>query len=791
VNPGAGGAFTCVAASPTGIILVGSDIGGVYRSDDHGVTWENIGYLNGGLEKCYVASVAIDNLSGGVVHLGTDGGLYRSTNGGKTFTVKMSDGFWSALAVAPSDGHIVYGASQSAYNTLDPQIYRSTDQGLTWLYAGSLPAGTRVTKLEVKPSNPSQLFAVSGYEKLLHANTARRALYVSNDAGVTWTDAHGDSTQGGMTGNPWDAIYDPIHPDTIFATSVVGAGNVDESATWSGFTWRGSQSGGVWTQVSAHTGAITARYGSGQVVTIDARRDGPGCTECGTFKSVDFGASWTRVSDMSGWDAGWIGSIAWAYNSGFSGMAKTLRRDPSNWGVMYWITPQFVWRSSDWGASFTNLFTDQVSPGYWKGRGMNNVAPASLAVSGSTVYAGYYDLGIWRSSDAGQSWQASNDVAFTGGWNGRGGNCLTILTDPERANMVWASQGETMSGAWLLRSTDGATPGTWNITVGIPNGFISGLALDPTTPSYNRTVYVSSNGDVYRSVDDGMNWGKVLDCDSCYANAAAGNRIFSGGARGLWRSLDGGVSWTELAPSIFHFGPNPYTLTQAKWSGPHSILIAGDTVYVAVFAKNRGLYRSVDVGDSWTLVRPDNFARKVARDGAGALYLGSSSATNSGGVGASGATGVQISRDAGATWSSLNSGLPWPFAWPIEPMESGGGVRLFVGSPGSGIWTTPVQDGVPVAVGSGGGTALRLVGFRPNPAHERVTVAFSLPASGPASIEIFDVAGRSVVRREVGWMGPGDHQLPLGSGFRPAPGVYTVRLEQGGYRAVARSVVVR
>jgi len=89
------------------------------------------------------------------------------------------------------------------------------------------------------------------------------------------------------------------------------------------------------------------------------------------------------VSDMSGWDAGWIGSIAWAYNSGFSGMAKTLRRDPSNWGVMYWITPQFVWRSSDWGASFTNLFTDQVSPGYWKGRGMNNVAPASLAVSGS------------------------------------------------------------------------------------------------------------------------------------------------------------------------------------------------------------------------------------------------------------------------------------------------------------------------------------------------------------------------------------------------------------------------
>jgi hypothetical protein len=792
VNPGGGGAFTCAAASPTGIILVGSDIGGVYRSSDHGGTWENIGYLNGGLEKCYVASVAMDNLSGWIVHLGTDGGLYRSTNGGKNFSVKVADGFWSAIAVAPSDGNVVYAACESMYNTLDPKVYRSSDQGETWLFMGSLPPGTRVTKLDVKPSNSSQLFAVSGYEKLLGSNSARRALFVSNDAGVTWTDAHGDSTNQGMTGNPWDAIYDPVHPDTIFATSVVGAGNVDESSSWSGFTWRGSQAGGVWTQVSAHTGAVTARYGTGQIVTIDARRDGPACAECGVFKTVDFGATWTRVSDMTGWDAGWIGSIAWAYNSGFSGMAKTLRRDPSNWGVMYWITPQFVWRSSDWGATFTNLFTQQVSPGYWQGRGMNNVAPASLAVSGSTVYAGYYDLGIWRSSDAGQSWQMSNDPAFTGGWSGKGGNCLTILTDPQRPEMVWASQGATMTAAWLLRNTSGALPGQWNITVGVPNGFISGLALDPSSPSWNRTVYGSSNGDVYRSVDDGMNWGSIFNCDSCYVNAASGSRLFTGGARGLWRSLDGGASWTELAPATFHFGPNPYTLTQAKWYGPHSILLAGgDTVYVAVFAKNRGLYRSIDAGNTWTRILADDFAREIVRDDSGNLYFGSSSATNSGGVGTSGATGVQVSHDAGATWSSLNSGLPWPFAWPIQPMNTGGGVQLFVGSPGSGIWTTQVSGGVPVGVGDGARTPLRLVGFRPNPAREHVTVAFSLPTTGPATIEIFDIAGRIVLRRDVGWMGAGDHVLRLGPGFRPAPGVYTVRLDQGAHSAVARSVFVR
>lgn len=794
VNPGAGGAFTCSGTGPGGIIVVGSDIGGVYRSDDHGTTWENIGYLNGGLERAYVSAVAFDPMNGWLVHLGTDGGLYRSTNGAKTFSFVYDGGFWSAIAVAPSNSNIIYAARQSSYSSTDPQIYRSPNQGLNWQYVGSLPAGSRVIKLEVQPNNPSHLFAVSGHEKLCAATRPRRALYVSSNSGTTWTDAHGDSTNGGMTGNPWDASYDPMHPDTIFATSVVGSGNVDESSTWSGYTWRGRQSGGVWTQVSAHTGAIVLRYGTGQIITIDARRDGPGCTECGVFKSVDFGATWTRVSDMSGWDPGWIGSIAWGYNSSFSGMAKTLCRDPSNWAAIYWITPQFVWRSTDWGAHFYNVFSDQVAPGYWSGRGMNNVAPAALSASGTSLYAGYYDLGIWRSFDAGSSWQSSNDAGLTGNWGGKGGNCMTILADPARPNMVWASQGETMTSAWVLRNTNSAFPGGWTVTLGAPPGYITGLALDPASPTSNRTLYVSSNGDVYKSVDDGVNWVRAFDSDSCYVNAANGNTVFTGGPRGLWRSLDGGTTWSELAPATFHLGPNAYTLTQAKWSGPHCIMITGDTVSVAVYGRNRGFYRSVNNGNSWSLMRQDDFAMEIARDDYGSLYLGSSSATSTGGVGTSGATGVQISRNSGVTWTSLNSGLPWPFAWPIETMNEGGGaVRLFVGSPGSGVWTTITAGGVPLAVGDGDGgvSGLRLTGFLPNPARERIAVSFSLPASGPASIEIYDLAGRRLIRREVGWMGPGSHVFMLGSGFKPAPGVYGVRLVQGSYSVQTRAVVVK
>jgi hypothetical protein len=221
-------------------------------------------------------------------------------------------------------------------------------------------------------------------------------------------------------------------------------------------------------------------------------------------------------------------------------------------------------------------------------------------------------------------------------------------------------------------------------------------------------------------------------------------------------------------------------------------MIAGGAVYVTVYGVNRGLYRSLDGGDSWSLLRADDFARDIEQDSYGTLYLSSSSATNAGGTASSGSNGLQLSRDSGATWSSLNDGLPWPFAWSLETVtEPGGMVRLFAGSPGSGFWTMVATGGVPVAVEDAPASGFRLAGFRPNPARERIAVAFSLTNSEPAALEVFDLAGRRLFHREVGEMGPGNHVLPLGASFRPAPGVYAVRLAQGARTRSVLSVVIR
>ncbi len=796
VNPGGGGAFTCAAAGPTGTIVIGSDIAGAYRSTDRGATWTNIGYLNGGLRECYVSAVAFDPATAGIVHLAGEGGLYRSADDGKSFSLRMSGGFWSAVAVAPSDPRTVYAARHSAFDTTDPRIYRSTDRGLTWALVGALPAGTRVLELAVRPNDPARLLAVSGYEDLMSdAGEPRRALYVSGDGGATWADAHGDSTNHGMIGNPWDAAYDPQNPDTIYATSVVGASNPDIASDWSGSTWRGRQAGGIWDRLSSHTGAIAIRRGATggptTLTTIDVARGGPGCAECGSFTSSDGGTTWSRTSDMTGWDTAWNGEVGSSYSAATTGVCRTLGQDLSDARVLYWVTPQFAWMSKDAGASFTRLFTDQPTAGRWRSRGLDNVAPAALSASGSMLYAGFYDLGIWRSLDGGASWQPSNDAAFTGAWLGKGGQCLTILADPARPQVVWAAQGEDEEGTRLIRSEQGGAPGSWAGTTGVPLGFTYGLSLDLGSPVGARTLYVTSNGDVYKSVNDGQSWGLAFNCDSCYVTAGSGPTVFAGGQKGLWRSLDGGATWSETAPGIFHMGPSGSALESAQWFGPHDLVIAGPTIYVANYGAGRGLYRSTDAGASWTRILADDFARTIHRDANGALYFGSSSASSAGGDGTAGATGIKVSNDGGATWSSSTSGLAWPFVWPIATVPGGGSVTLFVGSPGSGLFRTQVAAGVPLAVEPSRSEGLRVDGFRPNPARGHVTVAFSLAADGPASLEVLDVAGRRLVHREVGSMGPGNHMLPLGPGFRPAPGVYIVRLLQGDRIASATSVVAR
>jgi len=86
---------------------------------------------------------------------------------------------------------------------------------------------------------------------------------------------------------------------------------------------------------------------------------------------------------------------------------------------------------------------------------------------------------------------------------------------------------------------------------------------------------------------------------------------------------------------------------------------------------------------------------------------------------------------------------------------------------------------------------LALEGLRPNPAVGPLDVSFSLPSALAASIELLDLAGRRVIERQVGSLGPGRHLMRLDPGVPIAPGIYWLRLRQGSQQFLTRAVVMR
>ena len=98
------------------------------------------------------------------------------------------------------------------------------------------------------------------------------------------------------------------------------------------------------------------------------------------------------------------------------------------------------------------------------------------------------------------------------------------------------------------------------------------------------------------------------------------------------------------------------------------------------------------------------------------------------------------------------------------------------------------QVGIPLPGRAAGGLAIRSV--TPNPSHGALRVAFSVPGAGPARIELIDVSGRRVESREIESPNGGEHAIQLAP-ERVAPGVYVIRLTQGGSSVSARTVLTK
>jgi photosystem II stability/assembly factor-like uncharacterized protein len=187
---------------------MGTTGGGLWKTDDLGLTWRNIS--DGFFKTGSVGAVAVSESDPNVVYVGMGehavrgvkthhgDGVYKSTDAGKTWTKLGLDATQhiSRIAIHPKDPNIVYVAAQGALYSHTPErgVYKSADGGVTWKKVLFVDDKTGCVELALDMNNPRVLYAaLNEYGRLpwkVISGGEGSGLYKSVDEGVTWKKIH-------------------------------------------------------------------------------------------------------------------------------------------------------------------------------------------------------------------------------------------------------------------------------------------------------------------------------------------------------------------------------------------------------------------------------------------------------------------------------------------------------------------------------------------------------------------------------------------------------------------------
>src|SRR5216684_9380253 len=230
----ASGRVTSVAVNPKNKFeyYVGVASGGVWKTVNDGTTWTPVFDK----EKSYsIGWVTLDPNDASVVWVGSGesnsqrsvgygDGIYRSDDGGKNWQnlgLKKSEHI-GRVVVDPRDSKVVYVAVEGPLwgPGGDRGLYKSTDRGKTWKAVLTIGENTGVGDVALDPSNPDIVYAAA-YQRRRHVFTLidggpESAIYKSTDAGATW-----NKMRAGLPTNDMGRIglaVSPVDSNVIYAT---------------------------------------------------------------------------------------------------------------------------------------------------------------------------------------------------------------------------------------------------------------------------------------------------------------------------------------------------------------------------------------------------------------------------------------------------------------------------------------------------------------------------------------------------------------------------------------------
>jgi len=671
------GRVTCISVNPTDDkeIYIGAASGGVWHSTDGGVSWEPLFDEQATLS---IGAIAIHPQNPDLIWVGTGEGnprnshnsgrgVYRSQDGGKTWQLMGLEKTKTIhrILLDPYDRSVVYvGAMGSAWGAgKDRGLYKSVDGGASWTKSLYVDENTGIADMVMDPSNPSKIIAATwDYRRRPWTFTSGgpgSGLHMTIDGGENWKEITADDgLPSGELGRIGLAIA-PSDPDRVYALVEAKKNDLYRSED-GGHTWKALKSKGnkgnrpfYYADIYVDPSNENRIYSIHSIITM-SEDGGKTFSELVPWQEVhpDHHAFWINPADPAHLIEGNDGGLAISYNRGDDwrfvenlplGQFYHVNHDmdvPYNiYGGMQdngsWVGPSSIWknggiRNADWrelyfGDGFdvvprpdNNRYGYAMSQGgnvsyYDRETGNNrfikpihpdgehlrynwNAAIAQDPYSDCGVYFG--SQYVHYSSDCGMSWEiispdlTTNDTSkqrqdISGGLTidaTQAENYTTILAiapSPVEKDMIWVG---TDDGKLQLTTDRGDT---WTEIQGrLPgfpsDGWVAHIELSSTDAS---TAYVSVNNYrnddwsayAWRTTDSGATWRRIADDRQIAGHVfcvvqdpVESNLLFLGSDVGLYVSTDAGGKWQK-----YTHGLPPVNVTDLKIHPREPDLIIG------------------------------------------------------------------------------------------------------------------------------------------------------------------------------------------------------------------------
>ena len=566
-----------VAPSDPNIIYVGSGAGiirpdlatgdGMYKSTDAGKTWTHLGLRNSQM----IAYIDVDPKNPNRLFVAALGhpygpneerGIFRSTDGGQTFEkVLYKDEYTSGndVRIDPANSNIVYAVLwQQQQSFIEGQgfggaangVFKSTDGGTTWNQLTNGFPSVIQANIAIAPSNSKVIYALASTATPTNSVTGVVNLYKTTDGGEHWAPVISDSTRvmdprplariGG--GDLPTVTVDPTNENVIYSASVV--------------MWRSENGGVTWTAVRGSPGGDDY-----QRVWVNPNNTDIilGISDQGGVISTNRGTSWSNwytQPTAAMYHVSTDNTFAYRVCGGQqdSGSACVDSRSPDgmitfhDWHPVniqeYGIAapdpkdPDLVYGSARTGVSLYNRKTSQTAA---VGPDMSAKGP-----NGESYNRNVRTMPInWSPLDPNTMYYVSNAV-----WKTTNGGRDWTRISPDLARQTWAVPANAGKYA------GGVTPA--------PLGTIT--ALSPSPKNINVLWAGTDDGNIQVTTDGGTKWANVtppsikpwtrifnieaghFDVNTAYA-AANTMRVDDMNPH-LWRTHDGGRTWTEINTGI-------------------------------------------------------------------------------------------------------------------------------------------------------------------------------------------------------------------------------------------------